>query len=121
MERRQSALRQTLKDRRRELRESATETETILWPLLQVLRLQGTIFRRQHSVGPYIADFCCPARKLIIELDGGVHDKEFQKQYDEERTKYLNSRGFRVVRFTNEEVKSNPVAIVETIRLISPK
>ena len=111
-------MRQTLRDRRRELRKLATETEKILWPLLQVLRQQGRIFRRQHSVGPYISDFCCPTKKLIIELDGGIHDQEFQKQYDEERAKYLQARGFQVVRFTNEEVRLNPVAIVETIKLI---
>lgn len=116
MERRQSAVRRILKDRRRELRENATEAEDILWPLLQALRQEGVIIRRQHSVGPYITDFCCPSKKLIIEIDGGVHDEEFQKEYDEERTKYLNVRGYRVVRFSNEDVITNAEKIVDTIK-----
>lgn len=115
MLKRQSNVRRTLKDRRRELRDSATEAETILWPYLRSLREQGYIFRRQHSVGPYITDFCCPAEKLIVEIDGKIHNLEFQQKYDKERTSYLNSASYRVIRFKNEEILTDPQRVIETI------
>ena len=62
----------------------------------------GVTFRRQHAVGNYIPDFCSPKAKLIIELDGSQHLE--QEEYDEERTKYLESLGYRVIRFWNNDV-----------------
>ncbi len=111
----QSDVRRALLSRRRELRTNATEAERILWPLLKNLREKGLIFRRQHSIGPYIVDFCCPAKWLVIEIDGSVHDDESQKEYDDERTKYLNVRGFRVIRFKNDEVLQNPLHTIQSI------
>jgi very-short-patch-repair endonuclease len=70
-------------------------------------------FRNQHAIGNYIVDFCAPRKKLIIELDGSQHLE--QKEYDEERTKYLEARGYRVLRFWNNEIMNNTEAVVKVI------
>jgi very-short-patch-repair endonuclease len=74
----------------KELRKNLTPAEQKLWSALRNDQL-GVNFRRQHAVGPYIADFCCIQKKLIIELDGGQHLE--QEQYDAERTQFLQSKG----------------------------
>ena len=84
-------------------RRYATEAETVLWEYLRGRQL-GVRFRRQHPVVGYIPDFVCISRKLVVEVDGGYHFMGDQPISDEERTRYLEARGFRVVRFTNEEV-----------------
>jgi very-short-patch-repair endonuclease len=91
-------------DRRRELRQAATKEETILWQFVRGKKL-GATFLRQHSIGPYIVDFYCAKHKLIIELDGNQHLNA--KEYDQERTYYLESLGFRVIRFWNSEIQTN--------------
>lgn len=65
-------------------------------------RLGGLKLRRQHPIGPFVADFCCPERRLIVEIDGPVH--ELQREHDTERTVQLTVAGYRVVRFGNDEV-----------------
>lgn len=93
-----------LLERRRELRKGATPQERILWSRLKN-NASGFKFRRQHSFGKYIADFYCREKKLIIEIDGSQHmEQEF---YDEERTKYFESLGLRVLRFWNNEININ--------------
>jgi very-short-patch-repair endonuclease len=76
-------------------------------------------FRRQHAIGPYIVDFCAPHQKLIIELDGSQHLE--QQEYDAERTAYLKTRGYRILRFWNDEVMKNRdgvwLAILEALGL----
>lgn len=79
-----------------------TPAEQELWDALQNKRLDGLKFRRQHPVGPFILDFWCPACKLVVELDGEVHDG--QMDYDDARTQQLRDYGYRVIRFRNEEV-----------------
>ena len=64
----------------------------------------GVTFKRQHIIGDYIADFVCLSHKLIIELDGGYHQIPQQQKSDEERTTWLGERGYKVIRFTNEEL-----------------
>ena len=81
-----------------------TEAETLLWNLLSNKQLEGYKFRRQHIIGGYIADFVCLKEHLIIEVDGLIHQHPDHKKSDEERTKWLKEHGFRVARFTNEEV-----------------
>jgi very-short-patch-repair endonuclease len=88
----------------KELRKSMTEAEEILWKHLRGNKLDGLKFRRQHPLDIFIADFYCHQRKLIIELDGGVHDTLDQKEYDEGRTFELERKGFKILRFRNEEV-----------------
>lgn len=87
-----------------ELRKEPTLAERKLWSMIRNDQL-GVNFRRQHAIGHYIPDFVCIRNKLIIELDGSQHLE--QKQYDEERTKYLNSLGYRVIRFWNSDVMNN--------------
>ncbi len=102
-----------LKNRRKELRNNMTPEEVLLWNYLKNSRL-GYKFRRQVSVGPYIVDFYCPSRKLIIELDGLQHLNA--KEYDTERDTFLYSCGYEVLRFFNQEVKENITQIINTIK-----
>jgi very-short-patch-repair endonuclease len=86
-----------------------------MWVLLRERRLEGVKFRRQYPIGIFIADFCCRERKLIIELDGNVHDADPQQAWDENRDIYLKQRGFKVLRFPNESVRDNPEAVLQEI------
>ena len=85
-----------------ELRQNQTEAEAKLWSRLRAHRMAGVQFRRQHAIGNYVVDFCSPRRKIVIELDGSQHLD--QAEYDLERTKYLEAKGYRVLRFWNNEV-----------------
>jgi len=92
-----------LKDFRKDLRNNATDAEKQLWQYIKGSRL-GMKIRRQHSIGNYIVDFYCPEAKLIIELDGEYHFTEAGIEYDKQRTAYLTSLGFMMIRFENKEV-----------------
>ena len=98
---------------RKELKNNLTKAEDILWQKIRRNSL-GVKIRRQHVVGRYIADFICLSHNLIIEVDGKIHEQ--QKEQDRERTEYLNDRGFRVIRFTNEDIETNIDAVVEKIK-----
>ena len=104
------------------LRQTLTDAESLLWYRLRDRRLGGYKFRRQVPLGPYIADFVCISARLIVEVDGGQHAEV--KNYDEARTRYLRSKGFRVIRFWNNEVLANLdgvlQVILETLTLPSP-
>jgi very-short-patch-repair endonuclease len=93
-----------LASKRKQLRNNATQAEKLLWHELRNSQLAGKKFRRQHSVGKYILDFYCPDERLAIELDGGQHDEEKQKEHDDIRTKYLNNLKISVIRFKNTDV-----------------
>jgi very-short-patch-repair endonuclease len=88
----------------RTLRKKSTDAEIKLWRYLRARRLMGLKFRRQCPLGCYIVDFICIEEKLIIELDGGQHNENRQRDYDERRTEFLNSLGFEVIRFWNNDV-----------------
>jgi very-short-patch-repair endonuclease len=103
------------RDRARSLRRASTDAERKLWAHLRSRQLKGAKFRRQHPIGPYIADFACVEAKLIIELDGGGHDRDEQLHADEVRSAYLESCGYRVVRFWNNEVMENIDGVLEQI------
>ncbi len=96
--------RKELKDFRRELRSNPTRAETEMWHGLRSKRLAGYKFRRQHSLGPFIVDFYCTQFQIVVEVDGATHDDLSQKEYDTERTKYLQENNIRVIRFTDGEV-----------------
>ncbi|MGH7813766.1 MAG: endonuclease domain-containing protein [Candidatus Binataceae bacterium] len=97
----------------RKLRGTQTEAERKLWFLLRNRRLRGIKFRRQFPVGPYIADFCCFQRKLIVELDGSQHiDNE---EADRIRTAFLEARGYRVLRLWNHIVLEDEGAALEIV------
>ena len=95
-----------------ELRKKSTPAERKLWSRIRDDRL-GVNFRRQHAIGNYIPDFVCIEKKLIIELDGSQHLE--QQEYDQERTKYLNSLGYKVIRFWNNEVTNNIDGVILAI------
>ena len=92
-----------------------TESEGFLWTALRQ-NLKGFKFRRQHIIGDYIVDFICLEYKLVIEVDGEYHHTDEQRQEDQIRTNYLQSNGFQVIRFSNEEVKSNIRKIIQIIK-----
>lgn len=96
-------------------RNNPTEAEKILWEVLRANNL-GVKFRRQHAIGDYIADFVCLSRYLIIEVDGGYHNKPEQKELDAIRSDYLHNRGFRILRFTNEQVIGNIDSVIKDIQ-----
>jgi very-short-patch-repair endonuclease len=102
-----------MKHRAGELRQNQTEAEAKLWSRLRAHRMAGVQFRRQHAIGNYIVDFCSPRRKLVIELDGSQHLD--QVEYDSERTKYLEAKGYRVLRFWNNEVMNEIDAVLNVI------
>lgn len=97
-----------------ENRRQQTFAEKMLWDEISKNRF-GLKFRRQHIIGIYIADFVCLKYRLVIEVDGGYHSQSDQQASDALRTKALNDAGFKVIRFTNEEVEANPKAIAEQI------
>lgn len=105
-----------LKERRKALRLNMTEEEIILWEHIKDSKLDGRKFRRQHSVGYYIADFYCPKEKLAIELDGFQHYSKEGLEKDIYRDKHLNDLGIKVLRFRNEEVKNFLLNVLNTIR-----
>jgi len=102
-----------LSERAKELRRNMTPAERILWEKLRHNRLNGLQFRRQQIIDGYIVDFYCHARGLVVEVDGDIHDE--QQDYDLERDTHLIARGFSVLRFTNEDVKSNSAAVLQKI------
>jgi very-short-patch-repair endonuclease len=96
-----------------ELRKQTTPAEKKLWAALRLMREDGIHFRRQHAIGNYITDFCSPKAKLVIELDGSQHLD--QKEYDEERTKYLELQGYKVLRFWNHDVLNHIDEVLNVI------
>ncbi len=92
----------------RELRQNQTPAEDIAWELLRNRKFMDLKFRRQHQVGDYIVDFYCHENKLVVELDGAVHNTEERQKTDQKRDKYLKSMGLKVVRFENKEVVETP-------------
>ncbi|MGM4907789.1 endonuclease domain-containing protein [Tardiphaga sp. 866_E4_N2_1] len=97
------------------LRENTTVAEQILWRHLRRLDVKGSHFRRQVVIGPYIADFACLAARLIIEVDGSQHGDDEGLAHDESRTRWLQSEGYRVIRFWNNDVMSRTDAVLEVI------
>jgi very-short-patch-repair endonuclease len=98
----------------RDLRIRQTAAEVMLWEALRNRRLDGVKFRRQHPVGPFVIDFCCPERRLAIEVDGGIHAA--QHDDDAERQALIVAAGYQVLRFPNEAVRDNLPAVLAAIR-----
>ena len=103
----------TLRNFARSLRHNQTEAEKRLWKYLRSRELEGYKFCRQHPIGPYIVDFCCLNRKVIIEIDGGQH--VMRKGADQKRTIFLEKKGFSVIRFWDNEVLQNTNEILGLI------
>lgn len=104
-----------LKELARSNRRNPTEAESVLWNMVKGCGL-GQKFQRQHVIGCFIADFVCLASHLIIELDGGYHSLPEQRLSDGDRTDWLERQGFRVVRFTNEEVICDTENVLRQIK-----
>ena len=102
----------------RELRIQDTPAERVLWSTLRRKQLDGVKFRRQQPIGTYVVDFVSFGKKLIIEIDGGQHSEEWILSQDETRTAWLNSQGFRVMRFWNNEVLENLEGVLLRIRAV---
>jgi very-short-patch-repair endonuclease len=104
----------------KQLRRKMPRSEALLWSYIRKRALGGARFRRQHPVGPYIADFACVAAKLIIEVDGHTHWTAEQLEHDARRTKYLQECGWRVLRVTSADVYDNLTGVWETIAFHLP-
>ncbi|HXI59825.1 MAG TPA: DUF559 domain-containing protein [Polyangia bacterium] len=101
--------------RRRQLRHSSTDAEAALWSHLRGRRLGGFKFRRQYPCGPFILDFFCPVRRLAIELDGGQHFEASAVAYDARRSRFLATKGIRVLRFASDQIFRETDAALMTI------
>jgi very-short-patch-repair endonuclease len=99
----------------KKLRANTTPHERIIWRALKELPIEGTHFRRQAPIGPYVVDFFCPAKRLIIELDGGHHNEDATAKRDSERQAWLEQQGYKVIRFWNSDVTGNLNAVMERI------
>ena len=98
--------------RARELRFEMTPAEEALWERLRDRQFLGLKFRRQTPINRYIPDFCCPELRLVVEVDGAVHEADSQMEHDQNRDSYLRSLGYLVLRFTNERVLREPRAVL---------
>ena len=108
-----SRSRERVRVRARSLRSTPTDAEALLWHHLRDRRMANQKFRRQRPIGPYFADFACLEAKLIVELDGGQHTDAVA--YDENRTRFIEAQGYRVLRFWNQEVLTQIDAVRERI------
>ena len=98
------------------MRSNMTKQEQKLWNVLRAKRFYGFKFKRQVLIGDYIVDFLCPEKKLIIELDGGQHNTPEIIKYDNERTEFLVSKGYKVLRFWNNDIQDNLDGVCEVIK-----
>lgn len=105
----------SLLSRRKELRNNSTPPEILLWLQLKNSRT-GFKFRRQHSIGGYVADFYCPSKKLVVEIDGSQHLEKENKEYDDIRSNYFEGLDIKVLRFTNKEVNTETARVVKEIK-----
>jgi very-short-patch-repair endonuclease len=97
------------------LRENVTDAESLLWRRLRKFPISGTHFRRQVSIGPYVADFACMAARLVIEVDGSQHGHDDLRERDARRTHWLEAEGYRVIRFWNNDLTTNMDGVLEAI------
>jgi very-short-patch-repair endonuclease len=109
-----SGFRRTI-DFRRKLRKEMTAAEKLFWSKVAHRQFKNLKFRKQHGIGQYIVDFYCPEQKLIIEIDGDSHFTEIAKKEDEKRTQYLESFGYKVIRYNNLEVLNNINGVFEDL------
>jgi very-short-patch-repair endonuclease len=111
-----SAVSPQRRSKAKQLRRTMTRAETLLWRYLKADHLEGLSFRRQAPMGSYIVDFVCHATRLVVELDGESHDFAERLRSDQVRDAWLASRGYRVLRFTNDEVLKNLEGVLTVVR-----
>ena len=102
-----------VRKRAKELRKLATPAEKILWDHLRNRRFYGLKFRRQHPIGNFIIDFYCPAHRLVVEIDGDIH--QFQKSEDQARTDRLEDMGYKIIRIWNHEIERHLDSVLDAI------
>ena len=101
----------------RKLRREMTDAEVILWKQLRRSAIGGHKFRRQHPIGPYVADFACLPKRFVIEVDGSTHWNDDARAYDRNRRRYLSELGWREIRMSNDDVFRNLDRVLEYILL----
>lgn len=102
----------------RKLRKNQTPAESLLWERLRAHRFFGVKFKRQVQIGPYVVDFCSTQKRLVIEIDGSVHNERGVKKRDKIKDDFLRHEGYRVVRFWNSEVEKDLPNVLEKLRLV---
>ena len=106
------------KEKRRDLRNNLTEAEKIVWNKIRSKQINGKKFRRQVSIGSYVVDFYCSELKLIVEIDGGIHETADAKEYVNYRDTYMQSLGLTVIRYKNDDIFNNIDTVIENIEKI---
>ena len=106
----------SLKEYARELRNNLTPQEYKLWQILRNRQFYQLRFNRQYIVGNYIVDFICKSEHIIIEIDGGQHSKPDEISYDNKRTEYFESKGYKVLRFWNNDIDENLSGVYEKLK-----
>ncbi|WP_072389688.1 endonuclease domain-containing protein [Hyphomicrobium sp. CS1GBMeth3] len=104
-----------MSERARQMRREKTQAEKKLWRELRELNRQGFHFRQQAPIGPFIADFADHTAKIVIEVDGGQHAEPKGLKTDQERTRWLEANGYRVLRFWNNDVLTNTLSVMDTV------
>ena len=103
-------------------RSNPTPAEAAFWQLVRRDAIPGCVFRRQFVIDAYTVDFYCHRGWLVVEIDGGVHDEPDQHEFDVNRDEYLHSRGYRILRFRNEDVFERPDWVLEQVRaFVAPR
>lgn len=108
----------TTQNHAKNLRQNLTKAEAIIWNYLKGKKVEGVKFRRQLPAGNYIADFAAIEIKLIIEIDGATHSSDDRVEYDNARTEFLSSQGWRVIRVWNNDIYSNLNGVLQSISQI---
>jgi very-short-patch-repair endonuclease len=106
--------------RARDLRKRMTSAELILWSRIRPRAWPLYRFRRQHPIGPYIADFACPLSRVVVEVDGGTHSTDLERAYDRRRDAYMRARGWQVIRVSNEDVYKHLTETLDLIGRLAP-
>lgn len=105
-------------EKSRQLRKNMTLQERKLWNIIKDRQFFGYRFRRQFPIGQYIVDFICREKKIILEIDGGQHNEDINIYYDNKRTEYLMSEGYKVIRFWNNDIDNNIEGVYEKLKEI---
>ena len=116
MKQKRTHTRTELKTYRKNLRSNLTPAEAFLWKHLKSKQLDDKRFTKQHSIGNYIVDFYCASQKLIVELDGEVHNNPTSQENDTKRTDYLNELGYDVIRYENKMVFDQLSTVLKEIK-----
>ena len=110
---------QTTIDLAKELRRKMTPSEKVLWHGLRCHKIAGLKFRRQHPIRYYIADFYCHQARLVIEVDGPIHDRIDRREHDQQRDGVMEDFGIMILRFSNDEIKYQLMAVLKKIEEVA--